>query len=146
MIIEGRIQCCNAKVDKEPTANRRMSDVALGRNRPSRIGQKRILKEQGHRCIYCERHFGATMWRGRKKLKLRVTWDHFIPYTYSLNNRLANFVAACQICNSLKGALMFQTLDEARVHVKTKAEAKGFTDVRPVLGEFHPQKTLAKVL
>ena len=41
---------------------------------------------------------------------------------------------------------MFQSLEEARIHVQNRAEEEGYSTVRPVLGELHPQKTLAKIL
>jgi len=77
---------------------------------------------------------------------LRVCWDHKVPYAYSQNNRITNYAAACQICNSLKAALMFATVEETQIYVCIKAEEKGFSDVSPVLGEVRPDQTLAKIL
>jgi 5-methylcytosine-specific restriction endonuclease McrA len=49
---------------------------------------------------------------------LKVNWDHVVPFSYSQNNYAYNFVAACQICNGIKGSQMFKTLEEARIHIR----------------------------
>lgn len=77
---------------------------------------------------------------------LQVNWDHKVPFAYSQNNGNQNFVAACQICNRLKSRIMFNSLEEARVYLYYKQIEKGYSLVSPVLGELHPEETLAKIL
>ena len=77
---------------------------------------------------------------------LRVEWDHYIPYSYSQDNRVSNFVAACQICNRIKSSLMLPSAEEYRVHIQNKRVEKGYSDVRPVRGEVSPETPVAKVL
>jgi 5-methylcytosine-specific restriction endonuclease McrA len=75
---------------------------------PSPGEQARILEQQARCCIYCDRPFGGDV---------RVTWDHFVPWSYSQRNE--KFVAACQRCNSKKSDKMFQTLEEARAYLES---------------------------
>ena len=58
--------------------------------------------------------------------KLKVHWDHKIPYSYAQDNRDINFVASCSVCNLMKHDRMFETLDEAREYLQTRWETKGF--------------------
>jgi hypothetical protein len=49
-----------------------------------------------------------------------------VPYAYSQDNGTPNFVAACHVCNGLKSAKMFRTIDEARGYLASKRAAKGY--------------------
>ena len=40
--------------------------------------------------------------------------DHFVPFSWSGSTVVANLVAACQICNHIKGDRMFEDLNEAQ--------------------------------
>ena len=146
IVLDNRLQCCDALLKESPTKVRRMSDVPLGRDVPSREVQRKILKEQEQRCLYCQRLFGSKLWRGRKEIALRVTWDHVSPFVYSLDNRDQNFAAACQVCNSLKSCKIFQTLEDARVYLTNKAAQKGYTTVRPVLEILPCETDVAEIL
>ncbi len=55
-------------------------------------------------------------------MKLQIVWDHLFPYAFSQDNGVENFVASCQICNAYKGAIMFQTIEEARTYIATQWE------------------------
>lgn len=76
--------------------------------------QQQILQQQNNRCIYCNYQFGSVF-RDKKKhrhIVLGVAWDHFTPWSY-IRSHNVTFVAACQICNSIKGAYVFDTLADA---------------------------------
>lgn len=106
---------------------RRPTSVATGkRTRPSKPLQKAILEEQKNRCFYCQFEFGTIFRRHNKPFALKLNWDHFIPYSYSLANATDNWVAACHICNGIKGCLVFSTADRARTFVNERREAKGY--------------------
>jgi len=47
-----------------------------------------------------------------------------VPFSYSQNNYRYNFVAACQICNGLKGSSMFATVEEARAYFVSLLEVQ----------------------
>lgn len=103
-IIDGQMACCDMPVEKAAHIGKRkrVSDVPVGRSKPPKRAQKRILAEQDYTCFWCARSFGRVVYRRRRSYKLRITWDHIIPYVYSLDNREHNFVASCQVCNALK--------------------------------------------
>jgi len=102
---------------------------------------------QEYRCLYCSRQFGSVVWRGRQRSTLRINWDHMVPYSYSRNNTTGNFAAACQICNGIKGAIMFESIEKARVHINGRWKEKGITDSMPEMRLRVPTETpVAKVL
>lgn len=135
MIISGEFGCCGKKLEDEISREaKRMSHPPGWREKPSRAEQARILSEQSNVCLYCEMRFGRSVWSAAgKEIVLRVEWDHLIPFSYAQNNKVGNFCAACHICNRLKGALMFQTLEEARIHVTQKWEEKGYRTKMPTM-------------
>lgn len=69
-----------------------LSTVELVSQRKSLKEFENILRQAGvHSCFYCG-----------KELKNNAHVDHFIPWSYIQNDRLWNFVLACQSCNSKK--------------------------------------------
>jgi 5-methylcytosine-specific restriction endonuclease McrA len=131
LVLDRKLACCGMLSDFDSTKTKRMSEAEDGRKRPSPEEQKAILEAQGGRCLYCERVFGSVVMKKEKLVFLKVTWDHWIPYSYSRNNYPYNFAAACQICNGLKGSLMFETVDQARAYILSLWEAKGLDDEGP---------------
>lgn len=93
-----------------------MCEPAAVRKMPPLADRKRILREQGNLCLYCDRMFGSRITLRGRVVSLRLTWDHQVPWAYSRNNSAENFVAACHICNATKNKLMFGSLDEIREH------------------------------
>lgn len=92
---------------------------------PSKATQNKILALQKNCCIYCNEKFKITKYIRNGKIKvLKLVWDHFIPFAYSANNYPHNFVAACNVCNSLKSSKMFETLDDAKQYILEKREKK----------------------
>src|SRR5690348_10233210 len=80
------------------------------RGRPSAVLRKQMLAKQGHRCLYCDLLFSGTVMRHGRPVVLRLVWDHFVPYAYLVRNPSDNWVAACHVCNAIKGSLMFETV------------------------------------
>jgi 5-methylcytosine-specific restriction endonuclease McrA len=106
---------------------------------PSIEERRRVLRQQEHRCYYCERKFGSVVFLKNRKRTLTVNWDHCVPYCYSGDNGVQNFVAACRFCNGWKGSLMFNSLDEARVYLYgkwQKAQTERGTAVHGMLEAF----------
>lgn len=87
------------------------------------------LEAQDWRCFYCERGFGAKVWRGSNFIELRVEWDHMVPYSFNQNNGASNFVAACRVCNALKSDRMFQSVDAAKVYLNAAWKEKGYEEL-----------------
>ncbi len=130
LVLDGRTLCCDERLaDTEPPEKfRRMSEPEFRRKIPRLKERQAILEEQGNRCFYCDRRFGSHVWRGLRRLVVRLAWDHLLPYSMTANNYAHNFVAACSICNGLKSNHVFHTIEEARIYVQAKAAEKGIGD------------------
>lgn len=115
---DGEFLCCGAKYKREPRRIKREVEPENTRRLPPKADREDILKQQGNCCAYCDRRFGARVAHRRRKETLRPCWDHLVPFSYAQNNDGRNFVAACQICNGRKAAMMFQTMEEARVYLQ----------------------------
>lgn len=86
------------------------------RGHPNLARRQELLSEQSNRCFYCGVSFDV----------LHVPyWDHFIPFSYSLNNSADNFVASCLECNCVKNDKFFDTKEEAIRYVKEQRVRKG---------------------
>lgn len=145
-IIDGKYACCDTPTQALPKGYRRIFDVPLVRRAPKVADRDKILQEQEWRCLYCQRRFGARVYRKSREIVLRINWDHANPLCYSHDNSVHNFVAACQVCNRLKGASMFGSFDDARIELSQRWEAEGYTDVRPVRIILHRETSRGKIL
>ena len=145
-IIDQQFACCGNPAETDTERFVRMSDVAAARSGPSKRWRKYILELQQFRCFYCDRRFGSRVYRGLRMVSLCVHWDHVNPYVYSLDNRDQNFVAACHICNGIKSSLIFGSVEDARTHIRSRWEAKGYSDVPRVRNPVHSETTKAKIL
>lgn len=129
-VLEGKLQCCNRVYNFKASKYRRISEPEFIRRDPRPRDKKEILKEQNDRCFYCDQEFGTSVYikgetglKRRTRLKvLRPEWDHLVPYSWHAKNDALNIVAACQCCNAWKGAIMFNTVEEAKVYVFQKWE------------------------
>jgi len=122
LVLKGKTACCVKIVTEQPERWKRESEAEPRRRRPSPGERREILDQQGNLCLYCDREFGSNVLKKNRLIQLRVEWDHIVPYCYSQNNYLYNFVAACQICNGLKGSMMFDSLEQTKVYISTKSE------------------------
>ncbi len=141
-IVDGKFKCCDAIAQIDIYGNKRMMESPTIRSLPPRSERTAILRQQQDRCFYCDRLFGSIIYRGPKEVVLRLCWDHVIPWVYSLSNRTQNFVASCHVCNSLKGSLMFNSYDDARLFLYEKWKAKGYSEKKPMLElqrDFRPE-------
>lgn len=103
--------------------------TTASRRRPNMTTQKEILAKQCDRCLYCDLPFGVEILRkGRKGrlIVLRLNWDHFVPYSWCLTNPNDNWVAACHVCNGIKGPRRFETVADARRYILNKAFDRGY--------------------
>jgi len=125
-VSEGLTVCCDEPVgEAAATKFRRMSQPEARRRLPPIEIRRAILTEQCHRCLYCGLVFGVSVQRGVRTVKVRLVWDHLVPYSLTQNNYAHNIVAACSLCNNIKGALVFQTIEEARDYVMRRRFEKG---------------------
>jgi 5-methylcytosine-specific restriction endonuclease McrA len=124
-VIDGQLACCGTPVAVLPEKYKRESEPEQHRKTPPLKERQRQLEQQDYRCFYCERAFDSHAIRKSKLIRLHVVWDHMIPFAYGQDNSNRNFVAACQICNSIKSDYCFQTVDEAKIHIMNKWKEKG---------------------
>lgn len=117
---QGVLACCDSRIGEKPTRWKRESLASGLRQQPPPHYQSAQLNRQDARCFYCLRTFGTHVQWHKRICVLRIHWDHLIPFAYLQTNPEENFVAACQICNQLKGAKMFHTTEEARRYVAIK--------------------------
>ena len=125
LVVEGRLLCCDREASQEETKDIKRMIESEQKRRRLLVREKRIvLKEQADRCLYCSGRFGSVVRHNGKPSVLRVCWDHLVPYSYNQDNGHHNFVASCQLCNSIKGSLMFQSVHDARVHIVAVRDAR----------------------
>lgn len=112
------------------------------RARPRSVDRERVVAAQGNDCLYCGIPIGTVIARDvptkyrytrREIITLQPNWDHFVPYAYLLRNPRTNWVLACNVCNSIKRARMFSTVEEARRAILPEREARGYEPVREVM-------------
>jgi hypothetical protein len=120
IVLRGLLQCCEKPIDCDPQRFKRESIAEQRRHLPPAEDRRAQLKMQENRCIYCERQFGSRVYRKMRLVRLRICWDHFVPYALMQDNRAVNFVAACHLCNSWKSDKVFQTLTDARLYLYAK--------------------------
>lgn len=126
-VIDDHLVCCNTRVSGLPAYTKRESEPDQRRRVLPASVKRAKLEAQHHRCFYCDRSFGSLVHRRGKSMRLRVHYDHMVPYAYSQDNEADNFVAACHVCNSLKHAFYFNTLDEAQLFLFNAWREKGYT-------------------
>jgi len=88
--------------------------------------RRKCLDKQENRCFYCKEEFDSIITRNGKPLKLKLVWDHMVPYSYFQTNPDNNFVAACHVCNSIKSNKMFNTVEETIEFIVKVRISKGY--------------------
>lgn len=125
-VLDGKMACCDATKTTSPEKIVRESQPFFKRIRISNEEKENILSSQDYKCIFCERPFGSLVFRKSRAIRLRIHYDHFLPFVYSANNKTDNLHAACHVCNSIKTSRHFTSIDEAKLFLKNKWEEKGF--------------------
>ncbi len=125
---DGELACCGAHIAEDPQRYKRESIPEQRRRIIPQKERRKQLELQNYRCFYCDRGFGSTVYRKGRALKLKIHWDHMVPYSLTQNNSPTNFVAACHVCNGSKSSFVFQTVDEAKLYLLDRWKARGYTD------------------
>lgn len=76
--------------------------------------RRQLLVDQEYLCAYCLIPFGSVIQKGRRLKLSVVNWDHVLPFAYLQANPGHNWAATCMVCNQIKGADVFKTMDEIR--------------------------------
>ena len=121
LFLDGISACCGAPLSAEPNRTKRISSPENKRARPPLKDRERLLDLFDHSCVYCHQAFGTWVRTKKRGIrKLRLCWDHQVPWAYSQNNRAENFLPACQICNGWKSSLIFRDVEEVELYVAEK--------------------------
>ena len=124
LILNQEIQCCDAAVElpEQPSEFQRMSEPEQRRRLPSKEHRDLCLRMQNYRCRYCHQTFGWTVPYHGKEVRLKIHWDHCIPYSFAQDNADTNFVASCHVCNQWKRDKVFSTMEDIEDYVQAKWE------------------------
>ena len=128
-VLDGKMACCNISTQQKPKKIERMIPTSQFRKKPSKRLQEILLEKFNWSCAYCERLFGSyTSYKGREK-KVKLHWDHRIPWKYDQNNNDENFLTSCSSCNLWKHSKIFADLDEVKLYVHQKWEEVQNTEI-----------------
>lgn len=115
--------CCGGIYNESPEEYKVIVGKGLGRRRrPSVKTQKELLEKYNYSCCYCERRFDTFIKMDGSFKKIKLAWDHFLPFSYAYNHQDSNFLPACSICNAWKRNGIYQTIDEVKLYVNDKWE------------------------
>ena len=118
-VIANKYACCDRPANLEDDfihKKKRESLAAEGRGYIPVKVKREILRHQNHQCIYC----GTSL----NKKGIRLHFDHFVPFVYIEASERGDLVASCNICNQIKGCLLFNSIQEARIYIIQKRESK----------------------
>ncbi len=118
-VLGGKLACCDKPTEPDPKKYKRES-LGVARKLPPLSDRKAMLEAQDYRCFWCEQRFGDTVQVRGREFKLMLAWDHMVPYSYTMSNNVANFVASCRSCNGWKGPMIFQSIEECRAYLRNK--------------------------
>jgi 5-methylcytosine-specific restriction endonuclease McrA len=71
-----------------------------------------IFRRDGFRCVYCG--FDGSTFEGWAFLQV----DHFKPRSKGGTEESENLVTACIVCNQMKGAFEWPTIEEAKIEIQ----------------------------
>ena len=126
-VLDGELACCGTPYVFEARQTRRLSVCPQDRKSLPKQQQEGILRQQDHRCLYCNRRFGSTVYIKGRPRGIRVHWDHQVPFALTQDNRITNIAAACQYCNRWKSSAVFRSVEDIQVYVHQKWEMQRAT-------------------
>lgn len=125
-VLDGKLACCNTPITKPETdIVKKMLQGSLRRELLSPNEKRKLLEMQKHKCFYCDCDLNSSWYMGgRMKVprKITIQYDHVVPWVFSNNDDLDNFVAACNVCNMIKKDRIFPTIDKLREWILWKRE------------------------
>lgn len=131
LVVEGKFTCCGEKwtgaPDHQTTQLQRITSPEFLRRPVSTHSRAMILAHQDYRCFYCGHSLSASYRRGTKTFRAKIHWDHQLPFAYSQDNRVDNFVASCNVCNLMKSSKIFETVEDARAYLVHRQGKKGIS-------------------
>ncbi len=147
LIREGRLLCCDRVYTRELEGVKYEVEPRGKRKLPPLEHRNLVLVLQENKCFYCAQEFGTWERHRRKLIQLRVNWDHLLPFAYLQSNPTFNFVAACQLCNGIKGSKIFDKLIELKEYVRAKRQIQApREEVRKLYEAVYPEKKTSNIL
>jgi len=129
LILAGKFACCDRDSHSITKRFVRESQPEFLRKLPPIMARRAQILSQRNKCLYCRWPLDGSVLRNGKRIRLKVHWDHRIPFSYGQNNAAGNFVAACQICNGIKSDKFFEDLDDAKTYIMIVREKKGYAPI-----------------
>jgi len=130
IILDNKYTCCDFPIETNPEKVKRMIEPISMRKIPPIAERREILKLQNNCCFYCGNEFDSFVWRIRKEkqkiIKVKLSWDHLIPFKFSQNNFAYNFAAACRTCNSIKSDHIYKNIDEMKIVMAYRRRKIGY--------------------
>lgn len=128
-IINNELSCCGRRpssFSKEKSKRECLSESTRSVI-PKKI-KAQILDQQDNRCVYCNCTLDGYIWHPKrlKQVKIRVHYDHFVPWVYSGDNHKNNIYASCNICNQIKSDKHFKDVISAREYILDERKQKGY--------------------
>lgn len=124
LVLDHRKQCCDGWYNVESKITRVVVQPKHQRVLLPLYKKQAILNHQNNRCCYCGHQLGYYYVRHGKVIKSTTHFDHLIPFAYSQNNNKENFVASCNVCNSIKSSKMFDNIAELTQYIKSRIQEK----------------------
>ena len=129
LIIDGRFTCCDNKPPKfTEEIEKRMIPGVNKRERILDRTKKEILLKQDYKCIYCNCNLDNAWFISNKidfPRKIRIHFDHFIPWNYTRSSYKDELFASCHICNGIKSNKHFKDIEEAKEYILDRRDTKG---------------------
>lgn len=133
IVLDGRTTCHKELVDTSVTRTKRAAEAKADHRALTKKQRQELSDSQGGLCFYCFNAFGTMYIRGSTVGHLTLNVDHSVPYSYLQSSESHNLVAACHVCNMLKGNRLFDTIEEARAYVEAAWQKKRIMEPNPVL-------------
>ena len=129
IILDSDFMCCDSSAgDFEEEINKRMILGEFKRSLVPLKVKREILEKQHNTCIYCDCSFDNSWYMSDKMkspVKIKIHFDHFIPWYYSRATAKCELVAACHVCNGIKSSKHFNDIESAKSYILYRREQKG---------------------
>lgn len=115
IVLENIKLCCDKPTEEKLSKKtERMSPPIFKRTQLRKSEKEEILNNQNGKCFYCNHELGSLYEKQGNFGITSIHYDHLIPFSFSANNHVENFVASCNFCNQYKYNKMFNDIDEAK--------------------------------
>ena len=120
LIVDRQFACCGENYVRSPEAILYVTSCEYARRKPPGLEASAILLEYNDACAYCLQEFGSHVIVNNRHIRLRLSWDHFIPFSWTRDNSLENFLPSCHLCNHWKRARVYNDLTAARKDLRAR--------------------------